>query len=86
MTTDRQHVHPLALAVLDSLSRNAVADVAWVRAQSPLLTPRASRTLAAVEEAMASCVLMYSKGDCEKCSYAPYCALKAIRAAWKDTP
>jgi len=63
--SDREHLHPLALAVLDGHRRNNMAGTEihawmknyqdWMLSNRPLLTARASAVLAAVEEAMVEC-------------------------------
>lgn len=97
--TDRYHVHPLALRVLDANKEQrdpveaANAQIEWEEASYPLLAPRASAVMRAVEEAMKRC-----PGDgCDNCVFATAaptistpsgylpCPLIEIRATWEET-
>ena len=88
--SDRDFIHPLALAVLvgDSEREQHGMNVhpswyGWDKHDRPLLTPRASRVMAAVEEMMTLCDKHVPGGDCRLCSYDTPCNLKTIRAAWR---
>jgi len=105
---DRQHVHPLALAVLDRLANTQDANTTkpdgidartfdlqyirpyiegcsdWKHKDRPLLTARASRVLAAVEEAMDNDVCRdCGAAHCVACPQADV-PWSAIRKAWKE--
>lgn len=85
MTTDRQHVHPLALQCLD---RDIYREDEWVNAGMPVLTERASRTLAAVEEyGFEMCIGYKDDGGTllpyPECTKHGPCRIKTICRAWR---
>ena len=89
--SDRDFIHPLALAVLvgDSEREQHGMNVhpswyGWDKHDRPLLTPRASRVMAAVEEDMSGMCADCPCESCEGCANA-WMLADAVRAAWKET-
>ena len=86
--SDRDHIDPLALAVLDDY--RVRTDREWRQAGEPYLTPRASAVLRAVEEAVGFDGGVY--GNCCECSAESCsgCSLASahfdrIRRAWRES-
>jgi len=92
--SDREHIHPRALAVLEAGNERDEEEAEWIRADRPLLTPRAVAVLAAVEEALdIYCKPCPGKHPCDTGGVAVWaegsgdtCPLADIRRAWKDAP
>jgi len=90
MSDDRQHVHPLALAVLDAKTPQLLLDASQAHDMggTPLLIPRTSAVMAAVSEyGFEMCVGYKDDGgtllpypDCTK--HGP-CKIKTICRAWR---
>lgn len=63
---DREHVHPLALAVLDANWDGEWTEAfdAWHEVGAPILNARASRVLAIIQEYMDDCDSCALRGTC----------------------
>jgi len=95
---DRDHIDPLALAVLDEADAYRLREFStgestplgreatkWLGCDKPLFTPRASAVLSAVEVVMRECDGCDYK-DCEPCDSAcSYQQLMKIRRAWRES-
>lgn len=97
MTSDRDFVHPLALAVIGVARAQATRD-GWhakstpitralsrfARANEPHLTARASAVMAAVSESMGvQCDNCMHVENCDDPEINMNCPLAAIRRAWR---